>query len=134
PGRRVLVTGATGYIASQILPALRERHELVLCDVRPGPEVRIANLADPDVGESRALFEGVDTVVHLAYNRHRGDPATDYLDERTNVDMAHNVYRLTQEAGGRRVVMASSNHAADFWEHAVWRRELDMVYPDRPRP
>jgi hypothetical protein len=32
--RRVLATGACGYIAAQLLPALRERHELTLVDAR----------------------------------------------------------------------------------------------------
>ncbi len=33
PPRKVLMTGATGYIASQLLPAFRERYELTLLDV-----------------------------------------------------------------------------------------------------
>lgn len=139
--RRVLVTGATGYIASQILPTLRERYELILCDVRPTDRagqavegVRIANLASPDLEVNRPLFRGVDAVVHLAYNRRSGNPATAYNEERTNVDMAYNVYRLAQQEGGRRVVVASSNHAADFWEHPIWRRELDRITAEAPRP
>jgi uronate dehydrogenase len=32
--RKVLVTGAAGLIAGQVLPALRERYELTLLDVR----------------------------------------------------------------------------------------------------
>jgi hypothetical protein len=32
--RRVLLTGATGYIAGQLLPAFRERYDLRLIDVR----------------------------------------------------------------------------------------------------
>ena len=31
---RVLLTGATGYIADQLLPAFRERYDLRLLDVR----------------------------------------------------------------------------------------------------
>src|SRR5687768_2225278 len=118
--RRVLVTGATGYIASQLLPTLRARYDLVLCDVRaadrdgrPVEGVRVADLADPDLTKHRDLFAGVDAVIHLAYHRRSGDPEQDYADERANVDMAYHVYKLTQRAGGRRVVMASSNHAAD---------------------
>jgi nucleoside-diphosphate-sugar epimerase len=139
--RRVLVTGATGYVASQMLPTLRERYDLVLCDIRatdrtgqPVDGVQIADLADPDLARHGHLFEGVDAVVHLAYNRRSRDPERDYHDERVNVDMAYHVYKLTQRGGGRRVVMASSNHAADFHEHAIWRRELDMIGPDAPRP
>ena len=41
--RRVLLTGAAGYISSQLLPTFRERYDLVLLDVTnrsgraPGP-------------------------------------------------------------------------------------------------
>ncbi|MBV9581528.1 MAG: hypothetical protein JO057_23370, partial [Chloroflexi bacterium] len=34
PRPRVLLTGATGYIASQLLPIFRERYDLRLLDVR----------------------------------------------------------------------------------------------------
>lgn len=34
--KKVLVTGAAGLIASQVLPALRERYELTLLDIRSG--------------------------------------------------------------------------------------------------
>jgi len=139
--RRVLVTGATGYIASQILPTFAERYDLVLCDVRAADpsspvagRVRIADLANGDLSGNAALFEGVDTVVHLAYNRRSRDPDRDYFDERVNVDMAYNVFKLTQRAGGRRVVMASSNHAADFWEYPIWERRIDQISPESPRP
>jgi nucleoside-diphosphate-sugar epimerase len=139
--RRVLLTGATGYIASQMLPTLRERYDLVLADVRStnrsGEAVdgaQIADLADPDLDRNRALFKGVDTVVHLAFNRRDGAREDSYVAERTNVDMAYNVYRLLQQEGGRRVVMASSNHAADFYEYPIWRRQLDRISPDHPRP
>ena len=30
---KILVTGASGYIAKQLIPAFRERYELVLIDV-----------------------------------------------------------------------------------------------------
>jgi hypothetical protein len=30
--------------------------------------------------------------------------------------------------------MASSNHAADFWEYPIWGRRLDRITPDAPRP
>lgn len=140
--RRVLLTGATGYVASQMLPTLRERYDLTLCDVRPTDRqgqpvegVQIADLTDPDLDTNRHLFAGVDTVVHLAFvSRGGGDRAASYPTERANVDMAYNVYRLVQQEGGRRVVMASSNHAADFWEYPIWQRRLDRITPESPRP
>ena len=48
--------------------------------------------------------------------------------------MAYIIYQLAQEEGVKRVVVASSNHAADFYEHLIQRGEMEMVQPDSPRP
>ena len=142
----VLVTGAAGYIASYILDAFRERFTLRLVDNRDrdglgrsvdGLQVRDISALDR-MDEYRDLFRGADAVVHLAFMRpaqsRRADPHAWYLAERANIDMAYVVYQLALEEGVKRVVVASSNHAADFYEGALRRRELDMVYPDHPRP
>ena len=145
PIRTVLVTGASGYIAAQLLPELRRHFDLRLVDVRDTDRagrrvngVVVADLADPDPGAYRRLFDGVDAVVHLGY-RHPGKgaqgqelPPLDRFDaELANVQLAQNVYRSAFEAGVRRVVMASSNHAADWYEHElVHARQREMVYPE----
>jgi NAD+ dependent glucose-6-phosphate dehydrogenase len=134
----VLVTGATGYIASQMLPVLRDRYDIVAVDVRAADGVRVVNLIEDDVEALRGLFEGVEAVIHLAYYRPPGLGVTgsgkSYLDERPNVDMAERVYRLALEAGTRRVVVASSNHAADWYEPAIHARRIDSIGPaDLPR-
>ncbi|MGE3272880.1 MAG: NAD-dependent epimerase/dehydratase family protein [Chloroflexota bacterium] len=138
----VLVTGATGYIASQMLPTFRERYDVRLIDVRatdhagnPVPGAQVVDLLGGPDSEIRPLFTGCDAVVHLAY--HRGSLATgpsgagrDYEDERPNVDMANRVLRLALEEGVRRVVIASSNHAADWYEELLHVGKMDMVDPD----
>ena len=142
---RVLLTGATGYIASQLLPVFRERYDLRLVDVRTtnaqGQAVDGAQLADlindPDA-TLRPHFENLDAVVHLGYYRPAGLGVTGagkgYLDERPNVDMAERVYRFALDAGVRRVVFASSNHAADWWEPLIHQCRIDGVGPkDLPR-
>ncbi len=143
---RVLVTGATGYIASQLLPTFRDRYDLKLIDVRdtdrdgnPVEGVQIASMLDGPDEEIRPLFTGTDAVVHLAY--HRGALATgpsgrgrDYEDEAPNVEMANRVYRLALQEGVRRVVVASSNHAADWYEEILHVGKMDMVDPDRTPP
>jgi hypothetical protein len=137
----VLVTGATGYIAAQLLPVFRERYDLALLDVRPAdrhgrpvPGVQVADLLGDDWPACRPHFAGVDAVVHLGYYRppHTGvtGAGKGYLDERPNVDMAEHVYRLALDEGVRRVVVASSNHAADWYEPLIHRRQLDGVGPD----
>jgi hypothetical protein len=142
---RVLLTGATGYIASQLLAVFRERYELLPVDVRtvdaqgrPVEGARLANLLDDSVDDLRAHFQDVDAVVHLGYYRPTGLGVTgagkSYLDERPNVDMAERVYRLALDAGVRRVVVASSNHAADWYEPLIHSRRIDVVGPrDLPR-
>ncbi|MBI4013133.1 MAG: NAD(P)-dependent oxidoreductase [Candidatus Rokubacteria bacterium] len=134
----LLITGACGYIAAQLLPALREGYVLRLVDVKPAPGVVVADLGDPDRSKYADLFQGVDTVVHLGY-RHAGQagafgadvPPIDRFDgELVNVRMAQHVYRSAYDAGVRRVVMASSNHAADWYEHAlVHARQRETVSP-----
>ncbi len=147
--RRVLVTGATGYIASLMLPALRERYDLTLVDVRTEgrsgavPGVRTANLLTDDLETLHPFFAGQDAVIHLAFNRPPTEdgtaggsrpqalvPASQYEAERANVDMAYRVLRLSMEEGVRRVVIASSNHAADWYERLIHAGQMDTVTPD----
>lgn len=138
----VLVTGGAGYIASYLLPAFRERYDLRLVDVRdtdgrgrPVAGVQVRDASDPlQLDGCRELFRGVDAVVHLAWVRPRGTSNPErYVAERINIDMAYAVYQLALEEGVRRVV-ASSNHAADFYEGPIRIERFDQVYPDAPRP
>jgi NAD dependent epimerase/dehydratase family len=136
---RVLLTGATGYIAGQLLPEFRKRYDLRLLDVRAGDGidgVEIADLLDTPPGELAPLFEGVDTVVHTAYHRPSGDdPQAKYDGERRNVDLMQRVYQLALDAGVRRVVAASTNQAAKWYEQPYFQGLLDRVDPeDYPRP
>ena len=139
PNRKVLLTGASGYIASQILPAFQDQYDMALVDVndsdRQGlkvPGVETTDLGDPDLSKYSQHFKDVDTVVHLGYKRRQGSPLDDYYDEQFNVGMAFNVYRSAYESGVKRVVLASSNHAADWYEHAlIHHRDMEMLDPYR---
>ncbi|MGI8687956.1 MAG: NAD-dependent epimerase/dehydratase family protein, partial [Thermomicrobiales bacterium] len=83
-----------------------------------------------------------DAIVHLAFNRspdaamsgtHRATrltPGSAYEAERANVDMAYRVFQLALEENVRRVVVASSNHAADWYEHLIHAGKMDVVTPD----
>jgi UDP-glucose 4-epimerase len=137
PDRKLLLTGASGYIASQLIPALREQYDLTLVDVKdvdwagnPMTNLTIVDLSDLDLSKYARHFQGVDTVVHLGYQRRRGIPLDDFYDEQVNVTMAYNVYRAAYDAGVKRVVIASSNHAADWYEHAlIHDRKKEMLEP-----
>ena len=137
--QKILITGAAGYIADQILPTFRENYETVLVDVvdtnRRGEKVDgvlIQDLIDPDRAKYAGLFEGVDGVVHLGYKRRSGSPLDHFFDEKQNVEMAYNVFRTAYDAGVSRVVMASSNHAADWYEHnLIHARKMESLDPYR---
>ncbi|MDQ3699975.1 MAG: NAD(P)-dependent oxidoreductase [Chloroflexota bacterium] len=138
---RVVLTGATGYIAAQLLPALRRRYDLVLLDVRavgrdgqPVEGAQVADLLDENWEAHAPHFQGADAVIHLGYYRPPEKSVSgsgkDYLDERPNVDMAEHVYRLALGAGVRRVVVASSNHAADWYEPIIHARKMENLTPE----
>jgi UDP-glucose 4-epimerase len=138
--RRVLVTGAAGYIAGQLLPEFRERYELRLIDVRredregrPVDGVEVVDLLGGERAALEPFFAGVDAVVHAGYAP--PDPAAPYESERRNVDMAQRVYQLALEAGVPRVVAASTNQAAKWYEQPYFAKRRDRVSPeDYPRP
>ncbi len=134
----LLMTGAAGYIGWYLLPTFRERYTLRLVDNRdvdgfgrPVEGLDVRDVSDINrMEEYRDLFRGVDAVVHLAHLRPTGPSLHErYLAERGDVDMAYIVYQLALEEGVKRVVVASSNHAADFYERPLRTGELEMVYP-----
>jgi hypothetical protein len=145
--RRVVLTGAAGYVAQRMFRELSERWELVPIDARATtrggekvPGIVRADLTHPNRDEYRRHFEGADAVIHCGYVSAPNLDATTWQDnsdakfwaEHQNVALAYNVCRTALEAGVRRVVVASSNHAADYYERLVWAGTLDMVTPEMP--
>ena len=120
---KVLLTGADGPIGTQLVPHLRERHQLRLSWwdpapppgvpgwARPGDDVRLADLADRDA--VRSLMDGVDAVVHLAGLRGADAGWAELLGP--NIDGVHNIFEEAAASGVRRVVFASSAHVAGGW-------------------
>ena len=155
---RVVITGAAGYIAGLMLPGLRKRYDLTLLDVRSvdreGGQVEgvvTADLTSRNRDAYRAHFTGADALVHAAFVRPEeraetptagrsafpggGDSIASQSEARfraefANVEMAYNVYQTAREEGVRRVVMISSNHAADYYEPLILDGAWDLVTPD----
>ncbi len=134
---KVLITGAAGYIANRMLDDFRAKYDVVLLDASDKnglgeavDGVHVVDLIDPDRSNYEKQFEGVDAVVHLAYKGRAGDPIDHFFVEKQNVEMAYNVLRCAYDAGVRRAVIATSNHAADWYEHAlIHTRKMDVVDP-----
>ncbi len=108
--RAVLITGANGNIGKKLRAAWGDAYDLLLIDSEPGDDEEIvrADLAEWDdswVG----LFEGVDTVIHLAANPSEHASWESLI--RPNLDALCNVFHAAALAGVDRVIYASSNHA-----------------------
>ena len=152
-----MVTGAAGYVAGLMLQGLRDRYDVVPLDVRgedrDGNAVAglvKADLTDKNRDAYRAHFAGADAVVHCAFVRPpdtaerapadstlggitasvAGQSEARFRAELANVEMAYHVYQTAREEGVRRVVMISSNHAADYYEPLILDGKCDVVTPD----
>ncbi len=140
---RVLLTGATGYVSGQLLPELRERYDLRLVDSRTENQegkriegVEVVDLLGEDPARLVPFFADVDVVVHNAHFWTEGThPQAQYDGERRNIDLMQRVFQLALDNGVRRVVAASSNQAAKWYEQPYFAGLRDRVTPDEyPRP
>ena len=141
--KRVLITGAAGYLSRQLLPVFRERYDLVLLDRRKPHDIDDiieVDLVNPEIDTYRKHFKGVDAIVHNTRSTRpdvntgaprqwlKDRPLGDlegYYVERASLDMAYHVFRLAQEEGITRVVTASSNHATDWYETKLHDGRMD---------
>ncbi len=147
--KRVLVTGAAGTVSRQLLPAFRDRYDLVLLDSNASSsenDIIEVDLSNPDIETYREYFKGVDAVVHNVRSTQPGiktsaprqwlpdrpgsESPDGYFVERRSVDMAFNMYRLAMEENVQRVIVASSNHAADWYETKLHNGALDTIGPE----
>jgi nucleoside-diphosphate-sugar epimerase len=126
---RLLVTGAAGRVAGQLLPGL-EGHELRLTDlaaVDALPELVVGELTDRALLDE--LLDGVDAVVHLAGNP-EPDSAWSQLRD-PNVEAFAALLDAARSHGVRRVVFASSVHAMGVHE-GQGRWPVDPAWPPAP--
>ncbi|MGD9883880.1 MAG: NAD-dependent epimerase/dehydratase family protein [Reyranella sp.] len=115
--RRIVFTGAAGGIGTMIRPLLAKIYPgLILSDkvepkdLQPGETFVAADLARPD--EVAAAVEGADSVIHLGGYSVEG-PWDSILQ--SNIIGCYNLFEAARQAGVKRVIFASSNHAVGFY-------------------
>ncbi len=128
--KRILVTGASGGVATLIRPLLRADYRLRLTDRRPvpdvvsGEEVVEADLAD--IEALRAAIAGVDGIIHLGGYSVEAEWETIHA---ANIVGCHNLFEAARLEGVRRIVFASSNHAVGYYPRS---QTIGIDAPVRP--
>jgi nucleoside-diphosphate-sugar epimerase len=106
----ILVTGGAGVMGQRLVQGLRERGERVRVLDRPGtriedPQVELRHGDVTDPASMQGVFDGVDTVLHLAAILIAHDPAA---FERVNAGGTRNVVKGALAAGVKQFVLVSS--------------------------
>lgn len=135
--RRLLITGAAGWVGRQLRQALHRDYALRLLDVRPmegddvaagHAEVVVGTMTDPDT--MRRACEGVDAVLHLGIGvRPDGSRPGDLIVDTDQVG-TYWAHEAARECGCRRVIFASSVAAITMNDHRAEFVTEEM--PPRP--
>jgi uronate dehydrogenase len=130
PMKTILITGAAGDVASHLRRELAGKYALRLSDIRPVKKLApnetfrkgdVARLSD-----MLRVVKGVDAIVHLGGVSSEG-AWEDIL--RVNIAGCYNVFEAARRNGVKRVLFATSNHAAGFY-----RRDRTIDHRVYPRP
>lgn len=129
--RKILITGAAGYIGSFLRKAWRGRYDMVLTDIGEIQDPGGARTIQADIQDIDAMKQackGIDTVVHLAANpSYNAEFAADVLPK--NIIGTHNVLEAAVQSGVKRVIVASSIHCVGGYPPDV---QVKSDMPVRP--
>ena len=114
---KILVTGSSGLIGGIVIRALGEKYDFYGLDrvrLKGGPDIptSIADIYQYD--QIKSAFSGMDAVLHLAADA--SQVASWESVSHNNLVPTYNVFEASREAGVRRVIFASSNHAVGMLE------------------
>lgn len=134
---KLLITGATGSIGTNLTRHLKDSHDLVLADIDfsdfPEDLKEGARLVEGDLSKLDKwddALEGVEYVIQLAGNP---DAEADFYDELVDLNyvLPQNLYKKAAESSTvRRIIFASSIHASDAYPDNVQVKTTDQVRPD----
>ena len=135
--RRVLVTGADGFLGRGVVAALAREgvSTLVAADVRevpaerrlPGVTYLVQDVRDPALSQTLAAH-AIDSVVHLASIVTPGKGSSREFEYSVDVLGSKNVLAACVATGVKHIVVSSSGAAYGYHaDHPAWLRETDAL-------
>jgi uronate dehydrogenase len=129
---RILMTGAGGGIGMRLRKLLPPIYpDLLLSDLKPpsdlGKNEKFAAADLADLAQVKKAVAGIDGIVHLGGFSVEG-PWETILS--ANIIGAYNLYEAAHQAGVKRVIFASSNHAFGFYPRKQTIYTNVQVRPD----
>ena len=131
---KVLVTGASGFIASHVVPALlRSGYTVVGVDRLPCklmPASKRFRFIQKDIANLKDL-KGFDYVIHLAYATNIPQSILDPVGTTyNNIDLGVKILQLAKEAGVKKLVYPST--ASLYGNQPLPWKETMSVFPSEP--
>ncbi|MFC6463974.1 NAD-dependent epimerase/dehydratase family protein [Marinilactibacillus sp. GCM10026970] len=134
---RILITGATGTIGTNLVKHLKDNYDLVLADVdfsdfpeelKEGTTIIEKDLSVLENWDS--VLDGIEYVIQLAGNP---DAEADFYEGLLdlNYKLPQNLYQSAEKAESvKRIIFASSIHASDAYPQNVQVKTSDPIRPD----
>lgn len=117
PTFKVLVTGSSGLIGGVVIRTLGDKYAFSGLDraqTADAPDIPTTVADVSNFATIRPAFDGMDAVVHLAADAGMHAPWESVLPN--NIVATYNVFEAARQAGVKRLIFASSNHAVGMFE------------------
>ena len=119
---RVLVTGSSGLIGSNIIKLLKHKFDFIGLDItknNQSPDIPTIFSDAVNINGITDNIKNVDAIIHLAANPSVHTSWENALSN--NISLTHNIFETAKNIGIKKIIFASSNHA-------VGNFEMDIPY------
>jgi len=114
--QKIIVTGSSGLIGNILIPKLAQTNSITGFDL-----VKSNNIVNTKIGsildleETIKIFDGADTLIHLAGVASEKSPWDAVLQN--NIIGTKNVFYAARKVGISKIIFASSNHVTGLYEN-----------------